>query len=475
MRWALVGFVLFTVAAMASPASRVLVILFPLISLVLALYLAPRSIRLYVTLVVWLFMLTPFVRRVVEWHSGSSAVTVIMAAPMLAAMAGMVVYRHDWPAVWRYLPRPWIYIVLALVYSLVVGVLTSGVVSILPGIVSWFGPLCFGTYIFWNRDRIPELMSSLRMNFLVGVLVTSLYGLYQYFFLAPWDAYWMETSNLTSIGNPFPMQVRVFSTMNAPQPFADFLIFGLLLSITSTKWVRLLAVPLGVLVLGLTSSRSAWIACVFSLGYVIISLSAKQRIQIFAILVGCVLAIGVASLIPEINEMLTQRLQTLSSGKDDGSVIDRLQSQREAVQMFISTPFGTGLGGGDALTHTDGPSYGKAQLNDVNAADNGIEEVLLTLGWFGSIVYVVGFGESLLTSFRGKGTQEMVLARAMIVAMLLQVPFLGIFPGPSGFLLWTSLALCYAMTTALKTSAPQRTESLRLGHGGLRRGELEIG
>ena len=475
MIWILVGFVLFTLAAMASPASRALVVLFPAFAFALAIYFAPRSVRLYVTLVVWLFMLTPFVRRVVEWHSGSSAVTVIMAAPMLAAIAGTVVYRHDWSTVWRYLPRPWVYIVLALVYSLAVGVLTSGIISILPGIVSWFGPLCFGTYIFWNRDRIPELMSSLRTNFLVGVLVMSLYGLYQYFFLAPWDAYWMETSSLTSIGNPFPMQVRVFSTMNAPQPFADFLIFGLLLSVTSTRWIRLLAVPLGVLVLGLTSSRSAWIACVFSLGYVIISLSARQRIQIFAVLVGCVLAIGVASLVPEINEMLTQRIQTLSSGKDDGSVIDRLQSQREAVQMFLSTPFGTGLGGGDALSHTDGPSYGKAQLNEVNAADNGIEEVLLTLGWFASIVYVVGFGESLLTSFRGKGTQETAVARAMIVAMLLQMPFLGIFPGPSGFLLWTSLALCYAMTTAQKASAPRRQESLLLGHGGMRRGQPEIG
>lgn len=474
MRLALIGLAIFTLAGMASPASRALVILLPAISLAMGFYIAPRSMRLYVTLVVWLFMLTPFVRRVVEWHSGSTAITFIMSAPMLAAIAGMVVYRRDWSAVWRYVPRPWIYIVMAVVYALVVGVLSSGVQNVLPGILGWFAPLCFGSYVFWNRDRVPELISTLRTNFLVGLLVTSLYGLYQFFFLAPWDAYWMETSTLTSIGSPFPMEVRVFSTMNAPQPFADFLIFGLLLSVTSKHWLRLVAVPLGVLVLGLTSSRSAWVACACSLSYIILTLTARQRLQIFAVFGGCVLAIGVASLVPEINEMLTQRLQTFTNVKNDGSVNDRLQSQQEAVQMFLSTPFGVGLGG-DALLHTDGPSYGKAQLNDVTPADNGIEEVLLTMGWFASIVYIVGFGESLLTSFRGKGTQDTALARAMITAMLIQLPFLGIFPGPSGFLLWTSLALCYAITTAQDASSPQRLPPLRLERGTLRGRSPEMG
>ena len=469
MRWALIGFALFTLAAMASPASRALVVVFPAISFALGIYFAPRSMRLYLTLVAWLYMLTPMVRRVAEWHSGASSLTFLMSAPPLAAVAGLVIYRREWSALLRRMPRPWIFMLMALVYALLVGILSHGVKSVLPDVLGWFGPLCFALFIIAHRDRTPEMVSALRTNFLVGVLVTGLYGLYQFFFLAPWDAYWMEMSNLTSIGFPAPMQVRVFSTMNTPQPFADFLIFGLLLSLTSTKWLRFLVVPIGVLVLGLTMSRSAWIAGVLSMGYIVFTLTARQRLQIVAVLAGCVVVVGIAAIVPEINEILTQRLQTLNNLKDDGSVTDRVQSEREAVQMFLSTPFGLGLGADTGL-RIDGPSYGRAQLNEVTISDNGVEELLLTMGWFASIVYLVGFGDSLLSSFRSAG-RETAIPRAMIVALLIQIPVLGIFPGASGFLLWTSLALCYGATSTAQTARPRhRIEPALLG-----RGELEMG
>ena len=443
---ALVGFAVFTLALMFTPGAKLLIVLFPAIALGVALYFCTRSMQLYLSLVVWLFLLTPFVRRVVEWRSGSSAVTFIMTAPLVAAFVGITVYRDDWGVLFRRAPKSWVYVSAALGYGLIVGTLYHGVRNALPDLLGWFAPVFFASYLFRHRDRVPEMVTIFRTNFLYGMLVTGLYGLYQFFFMTPWDAYWMETSNLTSIGLPEPMQVRVFSTLNAPQPFADFLIFGLLLCITSTKRLRLFVVPMSILLLGLTMSRGAWVAGFLAFCYVALSLTVRQRFQILAVLVSCVVLVGMATLVPEVNDILTHRLESMNNLKDDGSVNDRLQSQREAIQLFLSSPFGLGFGLDSGL-HNTGPSHGVAKMNDLAIGDNGIEEVALTMGWFATVVYLIGFGGAVLIAFRSK-IPELTIPRAMIFAMIIQIPVLGIFPGPTGFLLWTALGLCYASVSA---------------------------
>jgi O-antigen ligase len=236
------------------------------------------------------------------------------------------------------------------------------------------------------------------------------------------------------------MEVRVFSTMNTPQPLADYLLCGLVFSITSTRWIRFLSMPVALLVLGLTMSRSGWIGCAFGLIYLGLSLTARQRMRIVSLLVICIVLVAAAVQIPQVNEILTRRMQSFTNIGQDTSFNDRVRNQQEAIAAFQSSPFGLGMGA-DAHSKNDGPSYGVPQTA-FTIGDNGIEEILLSFGWCGSIVFLIGFGGVVLTSLRTPKDPDLMAMKAILLAMIIQTPIMGIFPGANGLLLWVPIGIC---------------------------------
>jgi O-antigen ligase len=228
--------------------------------------------------------------------------------------------------------------------------------------------------------------------------------------------------------------------MNTPQPFADYLLCGVMFGITSTRRVRYLAIPVALLVLGLTMSRSAWGGGLLGLIALSISLTARQRMRIMSLLLACVVLLGAAAQIPQVNETLTRRLQTLINIQQDGSFNDRVQNQQEAISTFQSSPFGLGMGA-DGRAKNSGSSYGVPQQS-LTIGDNGVEEVLLSFGWCGSIVFLIGFWGALLACVRTSKKPELIAVKALLIAMVTQIPLMGIFPGASGFLVWSSIAIC---------------------------------
>lgn len=231
--------------------------------------------------------------------------------------------------------------------------------------------------------------------------------------------------------------------MNAPQTLADFLIFGLLLCVSSTRRLRYAAMPFALMALALTSSRSAWVGGAAGLLFAIFSLPAKRRIQIVFALFGCVAVLGVLTQIPEVDELLSARLASFTNLKEDSSVNQRLASQQQAVTMFIAKPFGNGFGGNQA-SESSGPSYGVATIQGVYQNDNGIEQVTLTYGWVGSLVFIFGFAAAVIAALRVTRTPELMALKAGLISLVVQVPTMGIFPSATGMLLWMSIMLCLA-------------------------------
>ena len=453
------GLALLATAGAVTPAARGLTYLFPLLCLGLALHFSGTSRRHYVSLVCWLFFLIPLLRRLIEFRTGSATASFIMVSPFLACFAGLSVYRKHWSWLLRSDLRSWLYVIAALAYGTVVGFLSNGLMGLVQDLFGWIAPLSFAMYVFHEREHVPEILETLRTSFMWGALLMGIYGICQFFFLAPWDALWMENSTLTSIGVPERMGVRVFSTMNTPQPFSDYEAFGMLLSLGSTKRIRWLVLPVGLVALGLTMSRSGWIGATVGLVVMSFSFTAKQRVQLVALLLGAVAGVGIATQVPEINEVLSHRLESLNNLGADSSVNERVASQERAVALFQSAPFGIGLGAEGASARNEGPSYGVAQPEGVALADNGIEEVMLSFGWFGSIVFVVGFGQAVLLCFQGtKRMRELVSVKAALMGMLVQLPVMGIFPGASGFLVWACIAVCFAVkASAASTGEPARS------------------
>jgi O-antigen ligase len=391
-----------------------------------------------------------------------------MISPFLACIAGMAIFRNNWSQLLTPALRNMLYIVSAIAYGTIVGLLSNPRVAVVQDVFGWISPICFALYIYAQREHLSEVLNSFRLNILYGVLIMGVYGICQFFFVPPWDAFWMENSTLTSIGFPEPMQVRVFSTMNTPQPFADYLLAGVMFGITSTRRIRYLAIPIALLVLGLTMSRSAWGGGFLGLTVLIISLTARQRMRIVSLLLACLVLVGAALQIPQINEILTRRLQTLSNIQEDGSFNDRVQNQREAISAFQSSPFGLGMGA-DGRAKNAGPSYGVPQQS-LTLGDNGIEEILLSFGWCGSIVFLIGFGGVLLACVRTSRNPELMAFKGLLVAMVSQIPLMGIFPGAGGFLVWTPIAICLSWEYSRSKEQLHASSRLETLHSAFARG-----
>jgi len=228
----------------------------------------------------------------------------------------------------------------------------------------------------------------------------------------------------------------VFSTMNAPQTFADFLLLGILLSTASTRRLRFVTIPIGLAALGLTNSRSAWIGGVAGFLFAILFFSAKRRLQIVCALLGAVLFLGLLSQIPQVDEQLSRRFQSFTDLKSDSSVNERLVSQEHATTMFLDRAFGNGFGGGTDDAGS-GPTYGVATIQGVYLNDNGIEQFMLTFGWFGSAVFVIGLAGVIFACFRPPNSPELTPTNAALVALIVQIPTMGLFAAAPAFLLWS--------------------------------------
>jgi hypothetical protein len=424
-----------------SPASRALVLLLPLAGLGIGVYLHRRFPGYYVGFVCWLYFLTPLVRRIIEYKTGVGSASFVMIAPFFACWAGMAIIREH-PVIFDSRLRMWVVVAGALVYGSLIGLLSNPLGAVAQDVFGWSSPMCFALYLFIQRERVEELLDSFRKNMLAGLIIMGGYGLWQFFAVTPWDQYWMEHAQLTSIGLPEPMEVRVFSTMNTPQPFADYLLCGLLIGLQSRRLVRLIATPLAIVVIALTMSRSAWICGAIGIVLLAAGVRGRQRFRMAGTVLACTVVLLAALQLPAVDEVVTHRVESFSSLKYDGSVNDRIANQQLALNAFQSSPFGLGLGA-EGKGRSSGPTWGVPRDSYV-LADNGIEQVLLSFGWAGSVLYLVGFGAILIAVFRGPKDGAIIAFRTILIALLIQAPSMGVFPGASGFLLWSAIGFCFA-------------------------------
>ncbi len=150
-RLLLAGLTVIAAAGAVTPAARGLTYLFPVLCLGLALYFSGESRRHYVGLVCWLFFLTPLLRRLIEFRTGSATASFVMVSPFLACFAGLAVYRKHWSWLMRPELRSWLYVIAALGYGTVVGFLSNGLLGLIQDVFGWISPLSFAMYVFHER------------------------------------------------------------------------------------------------------------------------------------------------------------------------------------------------------------------------------------------------------------------------------------------------------------------------------------
>jgi hypothetical protein len=439
--WAFSLFALFVLAVAQTPAAKALVVLYPVGAFFISIFAYQRSKPAYLSFVCWLWFLSPCIRRMVDLHAGGTTSPILIAA-FFSSCVPCLFMMSNWSALISKRTAPILYVLGGIFYGSFVSLLHFRFFPLGQALLAWLSPLFFALFLYWERDHYKVLYQSFEKTFLAATLVTGLYGIYQYVFLTPWDTAWMLNADLQSIGQPEPFGVRVFGTMNSPQVFASFLVVGLLIAFRSQSKLRFFAAPAGFAALVLTMSRSGWLALVAGTIYLCFYLTNRQRLQLAAVVIICGILVGVSMQNSTVGDMVTKRSQSFSDTKNDDSLGTRLQDYGTLMHMMSEEPFGAGIGSDAESTPGDSANA----TSGIATRDSTISTILLSMGWLGSVAFVVGLLFIAADVFlSGKQADPaLITARAILVALIAEAPLNNISAGPVAFCVWCAIGFCLA-------------------------------
>lgn len=399
----------------------------------------------------WAWLLTPGMRRLVDYEAGWDPQNPMMLAPFLVtAVAASTLLRHlPKLALPRYLPFALVFA--GLLYGYAVGVAKAGAASATFALLEWSVPAAFALYLAVAWRRYGEYREAVRWVFARGVLVLGAYGVVQYLSPLPWDRYWMESAPIASIGLPEPFEVRVFSTLNSPGPFAIFVMAALLLLLGGHGPSRWPASVAGFVALLLSLVRSAWGGWLVGLAYVAWR-TARLRLRLLLALAGTVAIAMPLLLFGPVAETVGERFSTLSDPSDDTSFEARAEFYAEFAPRAFLAPVGAGMGGTGLATKLGGGANG-GELGELGNFDSGVMNVPYTLGWPGTALYAGGLALLLGRAFSGRGGPAgggrnpdlfETASRGVVLAVLAQLVFDDFLVGFPGMVFWSFLGLALA-------------------------------
>ncbi len=462
LTWAISLFALFSIAGAFSPAAKALVVLYPAGAFFVSILAYQRSKPVYVSLVCWLWFLSPCIRRIADYHSSGSSNAILLAS-FLSSCVPCLFMVGNWSSLISKRTAPVLYVLGGIFYGSFVSMLHYAYFSLAQALLAWLTPLFFALFLYYDRQDYKALYKSFENTFLIATLVTGAYGIYQYVALAPWDAAWMINSDLQSIGLPEPYSVRVFGTMNSPQVFASFLVVGLLICFRSQSKLRFLAAPFGLAALILTMSRSGWLALAAGTLYLFFYLSNRQRIQLAGVGIVCAVAVGAAMQNSTVSDMVTKRFASFTDTKNDDSLGARIADYGTLLHLMSEEPFGAGIG--SDVANSTGDSSTSGANGGIASRDSTITTVLLSMGWLGSLTFVVGVlmiaGDIFLAG--KQADPNLTAARAVFLAMLAEAPLNNISAGPTAFVVWCAIGFCLAQRETVEEQTEQAVARMRRG------------
>lgn len=423
----------------------------------LAWRLVRRHPQAFLIFVLWLWLLTPEVRRITNYTGGWLPDDPIMAAP---GIASLIAARG---LIGRRLPQhaaPLVLMLVALGYGFLVGTVQAGPSAALAGLVYWLPPVLVGLLAMSTAVSPRELHGAVGHIAVWGTLVLGVYGLVQFVVLPEWDAAWMVASELTTIGSPEPQKVRVFSTMNSPGPLAVAL-SGLLVALSIRRSrLGIVAAAAGVAVLGLSQVRSGWVGWVVGLGTlaVIARGGGKRSLALVAIPVFVVATFG-----GTVEETIRERFdQTTQAGASDDSLTARLRFHREMVPEALADPIGNGIGSTGVASSQAGPD-----ADALGTFDGAIPEALFALGGMVGSLYLIATAMIVWSAVRGahhRGPPARVAAAAT-TAIAVQVLFGNPLIAGSGVLLMVLAAAAMRSPAADWATAGPSERRAATSHG----------
>ena len=419
--------------------------LYPGLSLLVGAILIRTWPGAYISFTIWLWILSPLLRRVIDYHSYYVNPSPVLLAPVLVvcltAPRVLVSINERWyKAGW-----PFLLALGALTWGLVIGLLSNPFLDVVWAFISWSSPICFGLFLkgWWASEG--HKIQLLQANMVWAVLLMGAYGIYQFVVAPPWDCAWLENTNEVlgftdggSWGRPEPFGIRVWSTLNSPGVFGCVMMCALIMLLSTKHKLRLPAITLGYASFLLSLHRSSWTAYLIGVFCVIIW-DRKQRMR-YAMTACVTLVVGflVICMISS-DDLISQRMLTFAKLSDDMSLQARLDVHERALAYIAAHPFGTGLTSG---------------LSPEGVLDSGVLTLFILLGWFGALCYFAAlaglFGKAIKRS--SNESSGHIACRAVTVSFVVYSCSGDIGYGVQGFFLWTFVALAFPKKFSLAAS-----------------------
>lgn len=434
--WLLVGtFIGVTLLAILAGQVRALKYLYPAAALGVGLILYRSRPTFYFGFVWWLWFLSPLVRRLVDVRAGYDSMNPVLLAPVLVTgLSALTLLRHL-PKLQRRSVAALAPILASLIYAYPFGLVNTGLQAATYGLLQWLVPVTFGFHLALDAPRYLEYQTAARRIFIAAAFVLGVYGVWQYISPQPWDRYWMVNAQMSTIGRPLPLEVRVFSTVNSPTPFAMVMLAGLLMLLPTRTGVHLgVGIP-AYLAFLLSLVRTAWAGWVIGVGVYITYLRTPSRLRLFAI--GGVLLVIVGALVASpLGERIDRRFQTFTSLEEDKSLAVREATAAMVMEMILTEPFGRGLGATGSAK--------RLATSGTETFDNGLLNLFFTLGWFGGLLYLGGtlmMLAGIMRRFEPREDPIPKVARAVSFATFAALASFNTLIGVSGVMLWGFVGL----------------------------------
>jgi hypothetical protein len=343
----------------------------------------------------------------------------------------------------RHLPRayhqgglPFILAFTAVFYGFLVGLINQSPTAVVLSFLGWLTPILFGFHLFVNWREYPSYRQNIQRTFLWGVLIIGAYGVVQYLVAPEWDRFWLiNIKDSTAFGSPEPLKIRIFSTINSPQPFAVIMMAGLLLLFGSKGTLCFPASGVGYLSFLLSLVRTGWLGWFVGLLTLLNSLKASLQMRLIMTIVIMALLVIPLSTIEPFSGVITSRLQSLSNTQEDTSYQVRSEGYSELFGLAVSEFLGKGVG------------YVITTNTGLGSNDSGILSLFFTLGWLGTIPYLGGLVLLFFSVFQSSEARSdpfMSAARSIGLGVFVQIGLGAVMLGISGVVLWGFLGIAMA-------------------------------
>jgi hypothetical protein len=422
------------------------------------------------TVVVAVWVLTPEVRRLIDWQLGFNSLNVISLIPIAVLLpAGAIILARKR----LHLSRDFGIVVIlwsvGFLYAFLVACLSGGVFGGTYELMLFCAPLLIGLWLTTMDSAAARRVFDrfARAALWLG-LVTSVYGIFQFIAPPPWDVVWVDNSGLVSIGQPVPFGLRIFGTMNSPGVLSDFLAMSILLTLyrlkRNTGWL-LVPMFLSTTGLALTFGRTGWLELAVGCA-VYVALSPKRAAALATIVGAFLLTLGLAANLSAItgdstsNNAVISRISTFGDITEDDSALDRQRQSSIALRQAASEPLGQGLG-------TEGTATKLSASGSTTVLDNGYLTRLLEMGDFGFALYIASLLGGLVISFArlpaayAARERDSAAAPLIATAIAIQVALLG--ADLSGDHHSALMAVVFWLVLGLVSTMPRERAASELG------------